>query len=204
MKFDIIKILKRIRMRKIQKYMCLAKDSVYGSNFYVEVRKPEERNFLTIGHHSIIDGRMIFEKETGKIIIGNRVHIGSNTRLISINEINIEDDVIIAWGCTVYDHNSHSLIMEERLNDVEQEYMDYCKYGNLLTDKDWNVVNNSPIIIKKGAWIGFDVVILKGVTIGEGAVVAARSVVTKDVPPNTLVGGNPAQIIKRLDGNKKV
>lgn len=56
-----------------------------------------------------------------------------------------------------------------------------------------------PIVVGDGAWIGVSVTILGGVTIGEGAVVAAGAVVTKDVPPHTLVGGVPAKIIRELD-----
>ena len=61
------------------------------------------------------------------------------------------------------------------------------------------VVLHAPVTIKKGAWIGGRSLILPGVTIGENAVVAGGAVVTKDVEPNTIVGGNPAKVIKRLD-----
>ena len=54
------------------------------------------------------------------------------------------------------------------------------------------------IIVKKGAWVGTGSTIIAGVTIGEGAIIAANSVVTKDVPPFTLAGGNPAKVIKAL------
>ncbi len=196
---SVFKLIKKYRMRRIKQYMILEKDSVYGTNFFVEVRKPQKEVYLTIGHHCLIDGRFIFEKESGSISIGNNVHIGNNTKLISVNEIIVEDEVIISWGCMIYDHNSHSVYTDERKNDVEQEYRDYCKYGNSLVNKDWSVVKSKPIHIKKGAWIGFDVVILKGVTIGEGAVVGARSVVTKDVPPYSVVGGNPAKVLYLID-----
>jgi acetyltransferase-like isoleucine patch superfamily enzyme len=55
------------------------------------------------------------------------------------------------------------------------------------------------IVIEDDVWIGMNSVILKGVTIGKGSVVAACSVVTKDVPPMTLVGGNPAKIVKKIE-----
>jgi acetyltransferase-like isoleucine patch superfamily enzyme len=56
-----------------------------------------------------------------------------------------------------------------------------------------------PIAIGNGVWIGFDSVVLPGVTIGDGAIVGARSVVTSDVPPYAIVAGNPARVIRRLD-----
>ncbi|MCE0555601.1 acyltransferase [Motilimonas sp. E26] len=58
---------------------------------------------------------------------------------------------------------------------------------------------SSPIIIRNNVWVGMNSLILKGVEIGENSIVAANSVVTKSVPKNTLVAGNPARIIKKLD-----
>ncbi len=76
---------------------------------------------------------------------------------------------------------------------------------NLITlNHDLNPANRSatiarPIVIKDGVWVGINATILQGVTIGENAVIGAGAVVTKDVPPNTIVGGNPAKIIKTID-----
>ncbi len=105
----------------------------------------------------------------------------------------------MAWGITLYDHNSHSIYWDERKNDNMQCYSDYINYGgNNIVNKDWSNVISKEIVIESKVWIGFDVVILKGVTIGEGAVVGARSVVTKDIPPWTVVVGNPARVVKYL------
>ena len=65
--------------------------------------------------------------------------------------------------------------------------------------KDLLVLQFKPVIIKKGAWIGARAVILPGVTVGEGAVIASGAVVTKDVAPRTIVGGNPAKFIKNVE-----
>ena len=67
--------------------------------------------------------------------------------------------------------------------------------GALQTEGDWKVV---PTVIKKGASIGSNATILCGVTVGEGAIVGAGSVVTKDVPPRTIVAGNPAKVIRKI------
>ena len=117
---------------------------------------------------------------------------------VSVNEILIDDDVTIAWDCLIYDHNSHSVMWEERKEDTEREYQDIRSGLNPITHKNWDVVKSAPIHICSKVWIGTGVTILKGVTIGEGAVIGAGSVVTKDVEPWTVVGGNPAQLIKRL------
>lgn len=68
--------------------------------------------------------------------------------------------------------------------------------GSLQTDADWNCV---PTLIKRGASIGSGATILCGITIGEGALIGAGSMVTKDVPPHTLVAGNPAKVLRKLE-----
>ena len=185
--------------KNIGPYVDLNKDSYYGQGFDVQIRFPKsDYTFLKCGQHCVIDGRFIFERQSGHISIGDRVHIG-NSMLISINDIRIDDDVTIAWDCLIYDHNSHSTDWTERMSDTEQEYRDIMQGLNPITNKDWSVVKSSPIHICSKAWIGTGVKILKGVTIGEGAIVAAGSVVTKDVAPWTVVGGNPAAFIKQLE-----
>jgi acetyltransferase-like isoleucine patch superfamily enzyme len=158
-------------------------------------RSTENRAYLTIGDDCLLSGAVYFENEKGCMEIGNRVFTGGSTNFYCINHIKIGNDVMFAWGCTVKDNDSHSTISAERKDDVltwkrgiEEDVGD--KY------KDWSVVKSAPIVIKDKAWIGFNSIILKGVTIGEGAVVAAGSVVTKDVPDYAVVGGNPAKVIK--------
>lgn len=182
-------------LKKLSPYLELSKESIYGSGFSVDIRHPKNQIYLRIGKDSFIRGCFIFEKETGKIEIGDRVHIGNST-FISIDSIIIGDDVTIAWNCLFYDHNSHSTIWEERMNDTIQEVIDFKENGDSIKNKNWNVVKHAPIKICNKAWIGVNCTILKGVIIGEGAIVAAGSVVTKNVEPWTMVGGNPAKIIK--------
>jgi acetyltransferase-like isoleucine patch superfamily enzyme len=67
--------------------------------------------------------------------------------------------------------------------------------GDLQTEADWEVI---PSVIKKGASIGSNATILCGVTVGEGAIIGAGSVVTKDIPDHTVAAGNPAKIIRKI------
>ena len=121
-----------------------------------------------------------------------------NSLFISRKAITIGDDVIIGWDCMFYDHNSHSVIWEEREKDVVSEYEDLVHGFNEISSKNWDVVKSEPIKICDKAWIGMGCTILKGVTIGERAIVAAKSVVTNDVPPGVIVGGNPAKFISKI------
>jgi len=155
-------------------------------------------NSIIIGRNSIIGCAFIFESNEGEIKVGDNSFINGGTSLISRSSIIIGDYVTIAWGCTIYDHNSHSLDYIERQNDIEQQLRDFKAGKSFIESKNWQSVKARPIKIEDNAWIGFDSVILSGVTIGEGSIVGARSVVRNDVEPWTIVAGNPAVVIKRL------
>lgn len=168
----------------------LSKNVIIKQNSSVSYRKISIKNncSMAIGENSMVQSGIYFEKENAHIIIGDRTFIGASN-IICSDRVNIGNDILIAWGCTIVDHNSHSIIWEERKSDV---------INWINGKKDWTNVLTSPITIKDKAWIGFNSIILKGVTIGEGAIVGAGSVITKDVPPYTVVAGNPAKVIKEL------
>lgn len=185
--------------RKIKKYLRKTKTVVKVENNNFSINKLSKVNLdrisydetskLKIGKESIVEASIIFDKKNAKLSIGDRTFIGG-AKLFVYDDISIGDDVEIAWGTTIMDTNSHSLDFEERKYDVINTF-----YGN---PKNWDVVNSKPIKICDKVWIGFDCIILKGVTIGEGAVISAGSVVTKNVPSYTLVRGNPAEVIRKL------
>jgi galactoside O-acetyltransferase len=158
----------------------------------------QQSNRVEIGHDSMIGCSFIFESDKGEICVGNNSYVSGGTTLISRSKITIGDNVTIAWGCTIYDHDSHSLNYQERINDIKQQNEDYRKGRNFIQNKDWSVVKSAPVIIQSNAWIGMNSIILKGVTIGEGAVVGAGSVVRNNVPPWTIVIGNPAITVKQI------
>jgi len=158
----------------------------------------EKKNPVNVGNNTMLGCSIIFESDSGQVDIGDNTFINSGTSLISRNSINIGDDVTIAWGCSIYDHNSHSLDFIERQKDIDRQLKDFRSGRSFIYSKNWDVVKSRPIKIHDNVWIGFDSVILSGVTIGEGAIVGARSVVRNDVEPWTVVAGNPAVVVKRL------
>jgi len=110
--------------------------------------------------------------------------IGANCKISShtfiCEGVTIEDNVFIGHNVTF-------------INDLYPRAT--ADNGRLQTEKDWAVV---PTLVKRGASIGSSVTILGGVTVGENAIVGAGSVVTKGVPPNTIVAGNPAKVLKTI------
>lgn len=111
--------------------------------------------------------------------VGDNCKISSHTFICE--GVTIEDDVFISHNVTF-------------INDLYPRAT--AADGDLQTENDWTCI---PTLVKKGASIGSSATILCGVTIGENAMVGAGSVVTKDVPPGTIVAGNPARIMKKID-----
>lgn len=120
------------------------------------------------------------QRFTPKIVIGHRVSSTGGLILGAMCEIVIDDDVMFAANVLVSDglHGFASV-------DVPYKYQ-----------KMWRI---APVHIKRGCWIGQNVVILPGVTIGELSIIGANSVVTQSIPPRTIAVGNPARVIKRWD-----
>ena len=115
------------------------------------------------------------------LIIGDNSYIGSRVSFNIAKMVKIGRNCYLADNIIIRDNDGHPLdFLKRRENKpVEKE-------------------NVKPVEIGDDVWIGSNCIILKGVTVGNGAIVAAGSVVTKDVPPWSIVGGNPAKVIKRL------
>lgn len=172
---------------------------VKDARFEARLSTSENLNFI-IGERCMISALFVTEKPNAKISVGDNTFIGAAS-LISAESIQIGSNVMISWGCTLIDTNAHSIDWKDRKEDVSH-WLRGAREGNASLYKNWEKVDSKPIRIEDKVWIGFNVIVLKGVTIGEGAIVAAGSVVTKDVSPYTMVGGNPATEIKKLIGQK--
>jgi maltose O-acetyltransferase len=143
------------------------------------------------GHPKVVnDGQMTFGERVrldstvakmelvslpgGHLEIGNNVFINYGSSLVSSNHVKIGDDCLIG---------THVMVMDCDFHRVE--------------DKAWDTTGE-PIIIEDRVWLGNRSIVLKGVTVGHDAVVAAGSVVTRDVPPRTVVAGVPAKVVRRF------
>ena len=143
---------------------------------------------VEIGSGCLVHARIDLDSPAGVVRIGDNSYVGAS-HIVCHTRVDIGNDVIISWGVTIVDHDSHSLDARVRAQDVAQ-----WRAGR----KSWEGVAIQAVRIGDHSWIGFGASILKGVSIGEGAVVGARSVVTSDVPPFCLVAGNPARIVRQL------
>ena len=119
-------------------------------------------------------GSSICVYENGILSVANNTYFAGNLTIKCAKEIHIGSDCAISWGVTIIDSDFHPWSVNGEARKIL-----------------------APIIIEDHVWIGNNAIILKGVTIGAGSIVGAGSVVTKNVPKNCLVAGNPAKIIHR-------
>lgn len=189
---------KRYALRKLATQIAIAPSTRLENGFGVDfLAAPEHRLYVRIGACGMLNMKIVFESRQGKVEIGDRAYIGGGT-IICREGVTIGNDVTMAWGVAIYDHNSNAFDWRQRAKTVKNFYDKYGKSG-CYEAIDWTGVISAPIVIEDKAWIGFDAVILKGVRIGEGAVVGARAVVTRDVEAYTVVAGNPARMVKRIE-----
>lgn len=144
--------------------------------------------YVTIGNNCDMDQNVALcplgQGYPSKIVLGEHVHLGAFDRIASMNEVRIDDNVLFAAFVHVTDH-SHEYRNPE------------------LPVMQQGVYSKGPVHIKEGAWLAFGSHILSGVTVGEHSVVAANAVVTKDVPPYTVVAGNPARAVSAYNFDTK-
>lgn len=141
---------------------------------------------IVVGDDANIDGKSAFVfgarfAERPLLEIGARTYIGHRCSFSVSTRISVGDDCYIATGCYFLDSPGHPLDPAGRL-------------AHLPPDPD----QVRPVIIGNNVWIGTEAMIMPGVTVGEGSVVAARAVVTKDVPAYSVVGGAPARLLREL------
>jgi len=122
------------------------------------------------------------------ISIGQYSYLGPDVRITANQSITIGENAAIAHNVQIIDSNNHSLSATVR----REKFIEYRITGK---NQDLEIVATAPIAIDNDVWIGTGSIILKGVTIGRGAIIAAGSVVTKDVLPFTIVAGNPAKVV---------
>jgi acetyltransferase-like isoleucine patch superfamily enzyme len=158
----------------------------------VALNPNQQTSLINIEKNSVIGCELFVFAHAGRISIGENCYIGEGSRIWSSSAINIGNRVYISFNVNIHDTNSHSIDAYLR----SQHFLEIMTSGHSKENRF--DIKSCPIVIEDDVWIGFNSTILKGVKIGKGSIVGACSVVTKDVPANVLVVGNPAVIIKTL------
>jgi len=188
------KILEKINNQMYRRHL----DSIatIGENTRIEglMDKRDPSSSIVIGKDSWVQAHLVTETAGSKIEVGNNVFIGAGTTIDCVNHISIADDAKIGFHGLMMDSDNHNIRYSIRKNDLAD-----C----MQNKRDWRNAKSAPIKIERGAWIGARVIILKGVTIGEGSIVGAGSVVTKSIPSWTIAAGNPACVIRQIPENER-
>ncbi|MBE6571307.1 MAG: acyltransferase [Ruminococcaceae bacterium] len=184
------RLMKRIRA----KYL-FSRNAIIGQNVVVFssarcLNRTKEKNRIVIGSNANIYGTLLVDVN-GMIHIGEHFYLGEKSVIGAAESIVIGDCVIISNDVVIYDNNNHPTEPKAR------ERMSRNGFDN--DNWSWKWAKRDPIIIEDNVWIGQYSSILKGITIGKGSIVAKCSVVTKDVPPYSVVAGNPARVVKFLN-----
>jgi acetyltransferase-like isoleucine patch superfamily enzyme len=140
-------------------------------------------------------GTMFDVGPNGKVTLGDYALV-HGARIICDAEVFIGDYALISWNVVLMDTYRMPLDIERRRRELE-----------LIPTRTRRVAAPNgvarPITISRNVWIGFDACILPGVTVGEGSIVGARAVVRDDVPPYTIVAGNPARVVRTVEPDEK-
>jgi acetyltransferase-like isoleucine patch superfamily enzyme len=145
---------------------------------------------VRIGANTICKGIIRIEA-VGRLDVGDEVYIGDNTLISAAQSIRIGSGTLIAHGVQIFDNTSHPLYWKERQSHFRKMlgYPDSTPYE----------ISSNPVVIGEHCWLGFGCVVLKGVSIGDRSIIGAGTVVTKDIPPDTLVVGGGIRQIHLLE-----
>ena len=166
----------------------IAGDTVFYTGAEI-INLAEKKEKINIGHNCHISGMLLVYSYGGCIAMGDHCSVSPYSRIVSCDNITIGNRVLIAHNVNILDNISHPIDAALRHEDFISSYTT----GMQPYDR-----KGSPIVIEDDVWIGFNAAILKGVTIGRGAIIGAGSVVTKDVKPYTINAGNPLRCIREI------
>lgn len=170
------------------------------------------RQAVEAGDGLVVLGRPRIERITGRIVLGRNVTLRSDDRgyhTAMFHPVRLMTDatpealIEVGDGTRINGASIHATrairIGRNCLIAANVAILDSDGHGVAVADRGQHNPSGRPVVIEDDVWIGANALVLKGVTVGRGAIVAAGSVVTKDVAAMTLVGGNPARFIKALD-----
>lgn len=168
----------------------VGEDVLLSRDFSWEPHPPGDVRY-EVGDHATLRGCALLARGKGRIRIGEGSVLNPRCRIEAHDLVEIGAWVQIAHDVTVFDTNSHDLDPALRRADLMRDH-------GLAAGGPRGSPATAPVRIGDDAWIGMHAIILKGVSVGAGAVVAAGAVVVSDVEPRAVVAGNPAVVVKRV------
>ena len=176
---------------RIPDTVTIAASAYVETSFSFLLYHSQQNPGVTIGHGaSTYLGTMFDVGRAGRVTLGEFALV-HGARIICDDEIAIADHALISWNVVLMDSYRVSLDPEVRREELRAS-------AALRPRRLEGKVTARRVRIGRAAWIGFDSCILPGVSVGDGAIVGARSVVMHDVEPFTIVAGNPARLVRRL------
>lgn len=182
-----LKLFNWLRVRQIKRITTIPKNCIIDHNTSIRLIFGSTGSDIQIGDNTIIRGCLV-SCNGGKIKFDEYSQIGINSKIYCIDSVVIGEGTCIANDVRICDNNNHPIHPEDRI--IMQRTAPGSK------ERSWLYSEKAPIVIGKNCWIGEFSRICKGVRIGDNSIVAANSVVTKDVPSNSIVAGNPARVVK--------
>ena len=183
----LLRKIEHLYVDRDRRRYCSAASSVRFLRTATIGNRVERAHRITIGERSVVGGDLYTFPDRGEIHIGSHVFVGPGSHLWSGASITVGDRVLISHGVNIHDNNAHSLSARAR----HAHFDELMHRGNGALGE----VSSAPVVIEDDAWIGFNAIILKGVRIGRGAIVAAGAVVTKDVADYAIVAGPTARVV---------
>tara|TARA_R110000751_G_scaffold148623_2_gene253444 strand:+ start:5249 stop:5842 length:594 start_codon:yes stop_codon:yes gene_type:complete len=181
------KVYFALKKKLIRRKAFVGRNIIIGRHTRISLMFGSDKKSISVGDNCKIFGVLISQGR-GEIKIENNVQIGPGTIIGACESILIKEGALLSNNIKIIDNNNHPVHPLDRIK------MNATPVGSEL--RSWNHSVSSPIVIGKNTWIGQDSRICKGVTIGDNSIVAANAVVTKGVPSNSIVAGNPAKVVK--------
>jgi len=149
-----------------------------------------KKDNIAIGNFCHIRGELFLFGHGGRIEMGDYCYLGFNSRIWSAKNIKIGNRVLISHNCNIFDNDTHPLDPDAR----HQQFIDIITTGH---PKQIDL-REEEVVIEDDVLIGANATVLKGVTLGKASIIGTGSLVTRNVPPYTVVAGNPARVVKEL------
>lgn len=174
-------------------FVCSPTSKIHGCASIVNIAKDKTK--IKIGAFSHIKGELLTFAHGGKILIGDYCYVGENAKIWSALNISIGNRVLIAHSVNIFDNLTHPINPARR----HEHFRQIITRGHPAQID----LEERTVFIDDDAWVGAMSIILPGITVGKGSIIGAGSVVTKDVPPYTIVAGNPARIVRTLEPDER-